>query len=124
MSDLTNNSTQLTELKDKLKEMVEKTNELSKLYEEKRNEAQEFRDTHNPAVEDPWAQEVPTNIEYSQEDKASKVSNANVSKVKYRCLYAFHARNSDELTIEPGDIVMVFKFFSSESILNSNYYLG
>lgn len=106
MADLANNNTQLTELKNKLNEMVEKTNDLAKLYDAKRSEAQEFRDTYNPVVEDPWRQEVPTNVPTNE--TPSRVPNVNASKVRYRCLYAFHARNADELTIEPGDVVMVF----------------
>ena len=109
MADFDNNSTQLTELKDKLKEMIERTSQLAQTFETKRIEAQEFRDSHNKQISeeptDGWDQEVPTNVEWPLEN-ANK-PNATVTKVKYRCVYAFPARNSDELTIEPGDIVLV-----------------
>lgn len=34
-----------------------------------------------------------------------------VSAVKYRVLYAFEARNEDELSVMPGDIVLVRRCF-------------
>ena len=109
MADFDNNNSQLSELRDKLKEMINRSTHLTQTFESKRNEAQEFRDSHNQQIsEDPtggWGQEVPTNVEWPLEN--DNKLNATVTKVKYRCLYAFPARNSDELTIEPGDIVLV-----------------
>lgn len=40
-------------------------------------------------------------------DTAAPAANAASSMVKFRVLYAFEARNPDELSVMPGDIVLV-----------------
>ncbi|CAG2109286.1 unnamed protein product, partial [Medioppia subpectinata] len=116
MADLANNNTQLTELRDNLKQMIEKTTQLANAYDMKRLEAQEFRDCQsvhvNEDVNAGWGQAVPT-VEWPTDNSALK-SSATVTKVKYKCLYAFTARNQDELTVEPGDIVIVDRSACSE----------
>ena len=100
-ADLANNNTLLSELKDKFKEMIKKTNELTNTFENKRMDAQEYKDCHKPTKDETFG--VP-DVEWPL-DNAEKT--LTVTKVKYRCLYGFPARNNDELTIEPGDIVIV-----------------
>ncbi|CAG2122029.1 unnamed protein product, partial [Medioppia subpectinata] len=97
--------------------MIEKTTQLANAYDMKRLEAQEFRDCQsvhvNEDVNAGWGQAVPTDVEWPTDNSALK-SSATVTKVKYRCLYAFTARNQDELTVEPGDIVIVDRSACSE----------
>ncbi|XP_054165582.1 intersectin-1-like isoform X2 [Oppia nitens] len=118
LSDVANNNIQLNELKDKLHEMIEKTTQLHKSYEDKRIEAQEFRDNQlqqqqqqlTENVNSGWDEDN-TNANWTVEEITETIdetkTNTVSSKVKYRCLYNFMARNKDELTIEPGDIIMV-----------------
>ncbi|XP_030325274.1 intersectin-1 isoform X3 [Calypte anna] len=70
-------------------EMQEK---LSKLF-------QPHQEANKPAVQAPWsnAEKAPLTIS-AQED---------VKIVYYRALYPFESRSHDEITIQPGDIVMV-----------------
>jgi hypothetical protein len=39
---------------------------------------------------------------------------ANLKTVKYRALYEFMARSGDELSLQPGDVIMVFEGHQSE----------
>ncbi|KFP82991.1 Intersectin-1, partial [Acanthisitta chloris] len=70
-------------------EMQEKLNKLF----------QPHQDPNKPAVQAPWsnAEKAPLTIS-AQED---------VKIVYYRALYPFESRSHDEITIQPGDIVMV-----------------
>jgi hypothetical protein len=114
MADFANNNCQLTELKEKLQQMINKTSDLAQVYENKKLEAQQLCDSVNQQtgtdVNAGWGQEVPSNVDWPTSHTAVKIS-STITKFRYRCLYAFHARNADELTIEPGDIVLVINFF-------------
>jgi hypothetical protein len=119
MADFANNNSQLTELKDKLQQMITKTSDLAQVYENKKLEAQELCNTTGNDVNAGWGQEVPSNVDWPTSHTAVKIS-STITKFRYRCLYAFHARNADELTIEPGDIILVNKFFYL--LFNSNIF--
>lgn len=113
MADIANNNSQLTELNDKLQQMISKTTDLAQVYENKKLEAQQLCNNANQQTRNDvnagWGQEVPSNVEWPTSHTAAKIS-STITKFRYRCLYAFHARNEDELTIEPGDIVLVINF--------------
>ncbi|KAM6100390.1 intersectin-1 isoform 4-T6 [Theristicus caerulescens] len=87
-------------------EMQEK---LSKLF-------QPHQEPVKPAVQAPWsnAEKAPLNIS-AQED---------VKIVYYRALYPFESRSHDEITIQPGDIVMVKREWVDESQTGEPGWLG
>ncbi|XP_035401747.1 intersectin-1 isoform X5 [Cygnus atratus] len=82
--------TKKKESEDKGKQEIQE--KLSKLF-------QPHQDPVKPAVQAPWsnAEKAPLTIS-AQED---------VKIVYYRALYPFESRSHDEITIQPGDIVMV-----------------
>nr|XP_025964330.1 intersectin-1 isoform X4 [Dromaius novaehollandiae] len=87
-------------------EMQEK---LSKLF-------QPHQEPIKPAVQAPWsnAEKAPLSIS-AQED---------VKIVYYRALYPFESRSHDEITIQPGDIVMVKREWVDESQTGEPGWLG
>ncbi|KAM6419863.1 intersectin-1 isoform 5-T6 [Pluvialis apricaria] len=87
-------------------EMQEK---LSKLF-------QPHQEPVKPAVQAPWsnAEKAPLTIS-AQED---------VKIVYYRALYPFESRSHDEITIQPGDIVMVKREWVDESQTGEPGWLG
>ncbi|XP_075288574.1 intersectin-1 isoform X3 [Opisthocomus hoazin] len=87
-------------------EMQEK---LSKLF-------QPHQEPVKPAVQAPWsnAEKAPITIS-AQED---------VKIVYYRALYPFESRSHDEITIQPGDIVMVKREWVDESQTGEPGWLG
>ncbi|XP_074457539.1 intersectin-1 isoform X7 [Larus michahellis] len=100
-------TTKKKESEDKGKqEMQEK---LSKLF-------QPHQEPIKPAVQAPWsnAEKAPLTIS-AQED---------VKIVYYRALYPFESRSHDEITIQPGDIVMVKREWVDESQTGEPGWLG
>jgi hypothetical protein len=41
----------------------------------------------------------------------------NAAKIEYRVKFGFQARSGDELTIQPGDTILIFEGFKSESVI-------
>lgn len=114
------NKRDLLELRRKFETKRIEAQSFARQIEEKRLEAESIRDgTSNRQLTKQeskgysdstvvWDQAVPTNFEWPSAEKASLDSNATTqTKFKYRCVFAFQARNSDEITIEPGDMIMV-----------------
>ena len=110
-NDMESHNEQLKQLKDKLNEMIERTNELASKFEEKKREAQQLKDQlTNIDINAGWSQadewETPATIPSAgtilQQQPAGKQF-----KVKYKAMFEFQARNADELTIQPGDIILV-----------------
>lgn len=105
VNDMESHNEQLKELKDKLNEMIERTNELASKFEEKKREAQQLKDQlTNVDINAGWSQadEWGTPATIPQQQPAGKQF-----KVKYKAMFEFQARNADELTIQPGDIILV-----------------
>ncbi|GJQ83722.1 putative Eps15 homology domain protein [Trypoxylus dichotomus] len=125
MTDIENNNSHLTDLKTELAELVSECESLYTVYEEKRSKVYEMKNAnktvdYNSAWKDSgggdwgdsqtdwpvdnWATDtspvttVPSTIGHTT---------TMVGAVKYRALYAFEGRNSDEISFQPGDIVMV-----------------
>lgn len=65
-----------------------------------------------PAAPTGWAEtEAPISewpVEETTPTATTDLGNANI--VKYRAIYEFVARNNDELSFQPGDIIMVICF--------------
>lgn len=56
-------------------------------------------------------------ITATQQDTAHillSATTAGLKTVKYKALYEFNARSSDELSLQPGDIILVFEGYQSE----------
>ncbi|KAH9521600.1 Intersectin 1 (SH3 domain protein), variant 2 [Dermatophagoides farinae] len=131
--DVLNSKQELERLKQLYQEKRRKASKFAEQLEDKRVEAEKVRDgkasSKYAADSDvAWGQEVPTNFEWpsqtgTTEDKSvaggDQWSNQNVAtvnatntttirtKFRYRCVFEFDARNSDEITIKPGDLIMV-----------------
>jgi len=105
LQDIENNNKQLTELKDKYEELIEKTTTLQADYEAKRIKGCEFLQKNQKNASEK------TNFESSWGDNSEWSANANSNfssdKSRYRAIFAFEARNHDELTIEVGDEILV-----------------
>lgn len=134
MSDIENNNSQLNDLKTQLSSLVSECESLYDIYEQKRNQVLEMKGTSktssqidtnagwkdtdnygwdaNNAVNewpvDNWATETTTPAE------APVATPTGVAK--YRALYEFVARNSDEISFQPGDIILVILFCISMCI--------
>uniref|UniRef100_A0A674JSW8 Intersectin-1 n=1 Tax=Terrapene triunguis TaxID=2587831 RepID=A0A674JSW8_9SAUR len=91
------------EEKPKREEIIKKTDSEDKGKQEMQDKLNKLFHQHQepakPAIQAPWssAEKAPLTIS-AQED---------VKIVYYRALYPFEARSHDEITIQPGDIVMV-----------------
>eukprot|EP00075_Anas_platyrhynchos_P015704 XP_027304957.1 intersectin-1 isoform X9 [Anas platyrhynchos] len=99
--------TKKKESEDKGKQEIQE--KLSKL-------SQPHQEPVKPAVQAPWsnAEKAPLTIS-AQED---------VKIVYYRALYPFESRSHDEITIQPGDIVMVKREWVDESQTGEPGWLG
>nr|XP_018916715.1 PREDICTED: intersectin-1 isoform X1 [Bemisia tabaci]XP_018916716.1 PREDICTED: intersectin-1 isoform X1 [Bemisia tabaci] len=101
--DINNNNTQLSELKDQLRSLIAECEDLFIVYDEKRNKVLELKGnrmkSYNWSTDAAW-DSAPTTW---SEDTTVEVSNYR----KYRALYEFVARNGDELSFQPGDVIMV-----------------
>ncbi|KAI7685872.1 Intersectin-2 [Sarcoptes scabiei] len=117
--DVANSKKELEQLKKTFQEKRQEALTFSERLEQKRCEAERVRDgkAQSKFASDSdvaWGQEVPTNFEWPATNELNdtlpnqSVSNATIrTKFRYRCVFEFEARNSDEITIKPGDIIMV-----------------
>lgn len=125
MVDIENNNSHLTDLKTQLTDLVKECENLYAVYEEKRNTVLELKNA-NKSVDytsawkdsgDGWGEtqtDWPVD-NWSAEPEAATTATSTVvghtttmaGAVKYRALYAFEGRNSDEISFQPGDIIMV-----------------
>ncbi|CAH1178984.1 unnamed protein product [Phaedon cochleariae] len=127
MSDIENNNSQLKDLQNQLKSLLSDCNRLYGVYEQKRNTVVEMKNATNRAGDgfdawkapDTWANDMgASNVELADEwpvesnwaAAAAPTETARLPGVaKYRALYEFVARNNDEISFQPGDIINVPK---------------
>lgn len=108
-TDCTTNDEQLIDLKSQLKELIDTCEEIYTDYDQQRIQLMEMKNNQkNQSMTSAWdsTNAWPTETATT----ASNVTSANKSYdgyVKYRAIYEFFARNEDEITFQPGDIVMV-----------------
>lgn len=117
--DIEINNSQIQELKEKLKDISENYKNLFAQYEQRKEiflaekkavEVQNgFTEKKADSFETTWGPNDTANW-----DATSAPVETSVNVVKYRILYAFEARNDDELSVMPGDIVLVPDGQSSE----------
>lgn len=105
--DVDNNNAQLKELKDRLADLVQQNEALMREFTQKKQQVLALKKQKNSSITlDAWND----NSEFASADSwpgESTQPEPSSGLVKYRALYAFEARNADELSIMPGDIIMV-----------------
>lgn len=117
MSDIENNNSQLTDLRTQLVTMVQECENLYKTYEMKREKVLELKNSNktvdfNAGWKDSggWGDTTNETQEWpvdNWQNKAPEDVSSLPGIVKYRALYEFVARNPDELSFQPGDIINV-----------------
>lgn len=133
-ADVNANTEQLNEVKDQLKILLDNCEEIYALYVTHRNQVNELKNNKKneslnsawdstPAVQqDSWATSAvapaaaaaaataTATTTTTTPTKTTTTANEITTKPgyePYRAIYEFNARNSDEITFQPGDIVMV-----------------
>lgn len=119
MGDITGNTDQLTDVKSQLTELINSCEELYGVYEMQRNQVLEMKnnrknESYTAAWEttNSWSKSVeedapPVEVIQPQSKESVKSPVAQEGYVKYRALFEFEARNQDEISFQPGDVVMV-----------------
>ncbi|XP_031632299.1 intersectin-1 [Contarinia nasturtii] len=115
-SDVNANTEQLNDVKTKLKTLLDDCEDIYALYVTHRNQVNELKNNKkNDSLTSAWdsAATVPQSVDsWSTSVVASVAATTNEITTKpgyaaYRAIYEFDARNSDEITFQPGDIIMV-----------------
>lgn len=114
MSDIENNNGQLEEVKTQMKNLVADCKTLYTNFSDKKSQVLQLkggpRGSYSSAA---WGDTTWGNSESVDEttwpaDTAPIESTQDTSGViKYRALYEFRARNQDEISFQPGDIILV-----------------
>ncbi|CAG9763141.1 unnamed protein product [Ceutorhynchus assimilis] len=103
LSDIENNNSQLNELKSHMTLLISNCEGLYTRYEEKRNKVLEMK---NKPV-DAWK----SNEAWGDDNNWNNTVPADIENIpgvhKYRAIYEFSARNNDEISFQPGDIIHV-----------------
>lgn len=112
-TDVNANTEQLNELKTQLKSSLDICEEIYALYDSHRNQVMEIKNNKKndtltsawdtPATQDTWS----TNTALPTTTTSTELPVVKTGYHTYRAIYEFTARNSDEITFVPGDIVMV-----------------
>ncbi|XP_023246440.1 intersectin-1 isoform X2 [Copidosoma floridanum] len=116
--EMENSNNQLEEIQKDQQTLLENCMDLNKKFEEKKAIVLEMRQKTNPASfttstwgEDAWgdtAGDVDIDAWPSDDTAVSQAEKADVSGTrKYRALYEFVARNQDEISFQPGDVINV-----------------
>lgn len=118
-TDVNSNLEQLNDLKSQLRSLLDNCEEIYTLYDSQRNQVLELKNNKRndsisagwgaPAAEqqeDAWATDEAEPVT-SPTVEAAAVPEAKAGYWTYRAVYEFSARNNDEITFQPGDIVMV-----------------
>ncbi|XP_018345715.1 PREDICTED: intersectin-2 isoform X4 [Trachymyrmex septentrionalis] len=118
MSDIENNNTQLEDIKTQMKNLVVDCKQLYVTFDEKKQKVIELRSDSNVSAADfatsawgdsGWGDAPASDTAWPVND--TTVSSENEAAVvgvrKYRALYEFVARNQDEISFQPGDIILV-----------------
>lgn len=126
LSDIENNNTQLAELRTQLMTMVSECEQLYNVYEEKRNKVLEIKSSNRNIdynttwkPDDAWGNDGTTTApvtdsKWPVDNWATSTTATNeeitppiAGVIRYRALYEFVARNNDEISFQPGDIINV-----------------
>lgn len=121
-SDISTNTEQLTELKTQLGDLIKDCETIYSTYDIERSQVIELKNNRkNESMTSAWdtANSWPadepeiTAVKQNVAAAAAPISGSGGTTTtysgyeKYRAIYEFYARNADEITFQPGDIVMV-----------------
>ncbi|XP_050500255.1 intersectin-1-like isoform X2 [Diabrotica virgifera virgifera] len=117
MADIENNNTQLKDLQTELKNLVNECEQLYSVYEVKRNTILDMKNSGKPNEMNAWqstdawgSNDNETSSDWPVDNWAASTDVSTLpGLVKYRALYEFVARNNDEISFQPGDIINVPK---------------
>lgn len=112
-TDVNANTEQLTDLKSQLKNLLDNCEEIYALYDSHRNQVLELKNNKkNDSLTSAW--DTPATQTWGAETttatttlQSTAIPPAKPGYEPYRAIYEFTARNTDEITFVPGDIVMV-----------------
>ncbi|XP_072755931.1 intersectin-1 [Anoplolepis gracilipes] len=119
MSDIENNNAQLEEIKTQMKNLATDCKQLYGTFDEKKKKVLELRASGGSvSAADAWGDSAWSNAPSIASDAAWPVDDTTVAASttnevdvvgvrKYRALYEFVARNQDEISFQPGDIISV-----------------
>ncbi|KAL6445059.1 hypothetical protein ACFW04_002162 [Cataglyphis niger] len=124
MSDIENNNAQLEEIKTQMKNLIADCKQLYGTFEEKKKKVLELRASGASGVsaadfatsawgDSAWsnAPSIASDAAWPVDDTVVAANLTNEADVvgvrKYRALYEFVARNQDEISFQPGDIISV-----------------
>lgn len=119
MKDIENNNSHLDDIKTQMKNLVSECSQLYNSFHDKKSKVKELQtgtgqsDFANSAWGDnnTWADPSPVNTDSWPVDNApishATITGDNTGATKYRALYEFVARNQDEISFQPGDIILV-----------------
>ncbi|XP_018398635.1 PREDICTED: intersectin-2 isoform X3 [Cyphomyrmex costatus] len=118
MSDIENNNTQLEDIKTQMKNLVVDCKQLYVTFDEKKKKVIELRSGSNASAADfatsawgdsGWGDAPASDTAWPVNDTTASSENeaAVIGVRKYRALYEFVARNQDEISFQPGDIILV-----------------
>ncbi|KAG8238924.1 hypothetical protein J437_LFUL000761 [Ladona fulva] len=126
MQDIENNNSQLNDLKDQLSTLVQECENIYTVYEDKRNKVIELKGGRagdfnaawgdnawnaGSATTDSWGEPADT---WPASTEAAPEVQPIPGFIRHRALYEFVARNADELSFQPGDIIMVPESHNAE----------
>lgn len=118
MSDIENNNAQLEDIKTQMKNLVLDCKQLYVIFDDKKKKVIELRSNSNVSAADfatsawgdsGWGEAPTSDTAWPVNDITADSINedAVVGVRKYRALYEFVARNQDEISFQPGDIILV-----------------
>lgn len=119
MSDIENNNAQLEDIKTQMKNLAGDCKQLYVTFDDKKKKVIELRSGSNAADfatsawgDSGWGDAPASDTAWPVNDTAaSSINEAAVVGVrKYRALYEFVARNQDEISFQPGDIILVNRY--------------
>ncbi|XP_048512969.1 intersectin-2 isoform X5 [Athalia rosae] len=118
MKDIENNNSQLDDIKKQMKNLVTECGQLYHNFEDKKSKVNELRAGSGTGEfassawgDSAWGDSGTVNTDSWPVDNTSTshatITGDSTGAVKYRALYEFVARNQDEISFQPGDIIMV-----------------
>lgn len=122
MSDIENNNAQLDDIKTQMKNLTIDCKQLYGTFDERRKKVLELRQANSGNVsaanfttsawgDNTWGDASASDAAWPVNDTAAvttSLSEISISGVrKYRALYEFVARNQDEISFQPGDVILV-----------------
>lgn len=119
--DISSNNTQLSEVKAELEELINKCQELYNEYDNLRTQVLEIKHSRrnesysavsawdsSAAPTSAWGDDTTKETtEQLQQEPEEATASTPEGFTKYRAVFDFTARNADEITFKPGDIILV-----------------